>query len=423
METIECTQLRNILPDHNDTPINITLSTPTPLKNYCNGTEKNKTSPANNSDIKKMEDYITKKYDEAALNHLRRQILKEVTQNVDEKINSHKLDKTNTSDTTTLLKTHIQTLVSEIYFLRSELQEKNVIIKSLIALNSKSSTTLKQVFSEPPINTYPNLNNDKNSKSLLNVPGKESSIDFQVKESHLVQPEEERSVLIPISDREEESDTFVSDKQSKAETVPLSDAIIKKNEQKDILAKKEEISKNNDGLEPAEKTSDEKCIFIVGDSIIKNVNGYEVSGKTDHCRVYIRPSLGAKVRCMEDHIKLVLKDKPDHIIFHIGTNDIPPNKNSEEIANSIIELVLSAKSEPCDVSISNIVVRKDRHQNKCQEVNDHLKEKCREKNINLIDHSKSIKPQHLNKSRLHLTKKGTSILSSTFIREIKNIFQ
>ena len=114
METIESTQLRNILLDYYDTPINITLRIPTPLKNYCNGTEKNKTSPANNSDIKKMEDYITKKYDEAALNHLRRQILKEVTQNVDEKINSHKLDKTNTSDTTALLKTHIQT--SDLFF-------------------------------------------------------------------------------------------------------------------------------------------------------------------------------------------------------------------------------------------------------------------------------------------------------------------
>ena len=267
------------------------------------------------------------------------------------------------------------------------------------------------------------MNNDKNSKFLLNVPGKESSIDFQVKESHVVQPKEERSVLIPISVSEEESDTSVSDKQSKAETVPLSNAIINKNEQKDILAKKEQINKNNDGLEPAEKTSDEKRIFIVGDSIIKNVNGYEVSGKTDHCRVYIRPFLGAKVRCMEDHIKPVLRDKPDHIIFHIGTNEFPSNKNREVIANSIIKLVLSAKSESCDVSISNIVVWKDRHQNKCQEVNDHLKEKCREKKINLIDHSKSIKPQYLNKSRLHLTKKGTSILSSTFIREIKNIFQ
>ena len=91
------------------------------------------------------------------------------------------------------------------------------------------------------------MNNDKNIKSLLNVPGK--------------------------------------DKQSKAKTVPVSDAIINKNEQKDILAKKEEINKNNDGLEPAEKTSDEKRTSTIGDSIIKNVNGYEVSGKTDHCRV------------------------------------------------------------------------------------------------------------------------------------------
>ena len=60
METIESAQLRNTLLDHYDTPINITLSTPTPLKNYCNGAEKNKTSQANNSDIKKMEDYINK---------------------------------------------------------------------------------------------------------------------------------------------------------------------------------------------------------------------------------------------------------------------------------------------------------------------------------------------------------------------------
>ena len=366
------------------------MTTPTPLKNYCNGTEKNKTSPANNSDIKKMEDYITKKYDEAALNDLRRQILKEVTQNVGEKINSHKLDKANTSDTSALLKTHIQTLVNEIYFLRSELQEKNVIIKSLIALNSKSNTTSKQVFSEPPINTYPNFNYDKNSKSLLNVLGKESSNDFQVKESHVVQPEEEHRVLIPLSDREEESNTSVSDKQSKAEMVPLSDAIINKNEQKDILAKKEEINKNNDGLGPAQKTSDEKRIFIVGDSIIKNLNGYEVSGKTDYCRVYIRPSLGAKVRCIEDHIKPVLRDKPDHIIFHIDTNNTPSNKNSEDIANSIIELVLSAKSESSDASIPNVAVRKDRHHDKFRNGSVESRQLCNHRIISIYSYYKNI---------------------------------
>ena len=33
---------------------------------------------------------------------------------------------------------------------------------------------------------------------------------------------------------------------------------------------------------------------------------------------------------------------------------------------------------------------------------------CTNKNINLIDHSKNIKHQHLNKLKLHLTKRGTN---------------
>ena len=133
-----------------------------------------------------------------------------------------------------------------------------------------------------------------------------------------------------------------------------------------------------------QKKSDEKRVFIVGDSIINNVNGYDVSGKTELCRVYIRPSLGAKVRWIKDHIKPVIRDNPDHVIFLIGTNDVPSDKSAEDIAKSIVELALSAKYASCDVSISNIVVRKDRHQNKCQEVNDHLKEICVEKILTLL---------------------------------------
>ena len=63
------------------------------------------------------------------------------------------------------------------------------------------------------------------------------------------------------------------------------------------------------------------------------------------------------------------------------------------------------------------------HQHKAQEVNYHLKEICANKSINLIDHSKDIKHHHLNKLTLHLTKGGTNILSTTFVREISNIFQ
>ena len=71
---------------------------------------------------------------------------------------------------------------------------------------------------------------------------------------------------------------------------------------------------------------------------------------------------------------------------------------------------MSAKSPACDVSISNIITKKDKHQHKVQESNNHLKDMCTNKNIKLIDHSKNIKHKHLNKSKLHLPKRGTNIL-------------
>ena len=126
---------------------------------------------------------------------------------------------------------------------------------------------------------------------------------------------------------------------------------------------------------------------------------------------------------MVDHVKSVMRHEPDRIIFQIETNDIPSDKDAGDIAKSIVDLATSAKSPTCDVSLSNIITRKDKYQHKPQEVNNPLKEMCRNKNINLIDHSKNIKHQHLNKSKLHLTKRGTNILSTTFVREISNTFQ
>ena len=164
-------------------------------------------------------------------------------------------------------------------------------------------------------------------------------------------------------------------------------AVKKLTENKDVNSVENII--NNERTDKA--PSGEKRVFIVGDSIIKHINGYEISG-----------NIGTNC--------------------HIGTNDLPSGKGSKDIAKAIINLAISMKTQSRGVSISGITVRKDKHQNKVQEINDQLRDLCQANNINFIDHSKSIKPQHLNKSRLHLTRRGTSILSTTFVREISNIF-
>ena len=66
----------------------------------------------------------------------------------------------------------------------------------------------------------------------------------------------------------------------------------------------------------------------------------------------------------------------------------------------ILDLAIWSKSTTRDVS--NILIRKVKHQKKAQEVNSYLKEQCKEFHIHYINHEKSLKPQHLNKLRLHL---------------------
>ena len=81
------------------------------------------------------------------------------------------------------------------------------------------------------------------------------------------------------------------------------------------------------------------------------------------------------------------------------------------------------KGKNCDVSISNIILRTDnkKFNQKDQEVNTHLKDMCKDKNICLIDHTNKIKVQHLNKSNLHLNKRGSNVLSITFVNELSRI--
>ena len=105
---------------------------------------------------------------------------------------------------------------------------------------------------------------------------------------------------------------------------------------------------------------------------------------------------------MQDYVKPSFRGNPHHLIIHVDTNDISTNKQPEQIVKSIVELALSVKSNSCDVTLSNITVRNDGHQRKVVETSRHLKEICKENNICLIQHDKTIISRHLNGSKPHL---------------------
>ena len=147
------------------------------------------------------------------------------------------------------------------------------------------------------------------------------------------------------------------------------------------------------------------------------------SKSLENCKTYVKSFSGAKIRDMQDYVKPTIRESPDQIIVHVGTNDLASNKRLEQIADSIIGVATSLKSDTCDVLVSSITVRNDQHRKKVAEVNIVLKELCKEKKLYYINHEKKITVKHLNGSKLHLNKKGTSILLNTFIESISNALQ
>ena len=81
---------------------------------------------------------------------------------------------------------------------------------------------------------------------------------------------------------------------------------------------------------------------MLGDSMIKNLKGWEMSKKLKN--VYVRHFAGAKVRCMKDHIKPTLREKPNFIVLHVGTNDLVSDRPPDLIAKSIVDVASSMKN-------------------------------------------------------------------------------
>ena len=84
----------------------------------------------------------------------------------------------------------------------------------------------------------------------------------------------------------------------------------------------------------------------------------------------------------------------------------------------------SLKDNSHDVSVSSIIVRIDNSNlnEKGCEANANLREICKERKLNLINHSKKIKPNYLNRDNLHLNQKGSKVLRDAFLKEISNVF-
>ena len=105
-------------------------------------------------------------------------------------------------------------------------------------------------------------------------------------------------------------------------------------------------------------------------------------------------------------------------MLHLGTNDLVFDRPPDLIAKLIVDVASSMKNENYDVTVSKNIVRPDLFKEKANEVNDYLSKLCMERNIYLIDHSKTLKTQHLNRSN----RRGAPISQNTVRKFLSKMF-
>ena len=154
--------------------------------------------------------------------------------------------------------------------------------------------------------------------------------------------------------------------------------------------------------------------------MIKHVEGWQLSKSTNQ-KVYVRSFTGAKVKCMKDYIKPCIQENdPDHVIMHVGTNEMNSELPPERIAKSVIHVAKNVKTDTRSVSISGIIPRNDNFNNKVMEVNKELAKMCKREKFQFLEHSNINPKAHLNKSKVHLNRNGYIKLGKNVANFINN---
>ena len=165
------------------------------------------------------------------------------------------------------------------------------------------------------------------------------------------------------------------------------------------------------------KSNQSKFAFILGDSMVKDVDGYLLTGSINiKFIVKVRPFSSAKALDTEDYAKPTKRDfNPDLYILHIGKNDLLLDDTPEVISSRIIDTAKSLMTEKNKIVISNIVPRGDKYREKGEMPSKVINEACCKKNIPVINHD-NINP---NRSKFHFNNCGNSV----FVKNIRNFLR
>ena len=167
------------------------------------------------------------------------------------------------------------------------------------------------------------------------------------------------------------------------------------------------------------KQKKNKNICIISDSMVKHITG---PGISENDQVQVKTHSGAATQDIIDYIKPTIRQKPDIAFIHSGTNDLTKDMNTMSRVRKVVAAVKKIDTEgKIKLGFSGIAARGDI--NKEEDIvitNNRLEKYCKGNEFFFINNS-NIDLSCLNKSKLHLSRKGTHYLAKNFRKHIFNI--
>ena len=160
----------------------------------------------------------------------------------------------------------------------------------------------------------------------------------------------------------------------------------------------------------------EKNIVVIGDSIMKNVNGRDLSRVNS---VKIRPHPGASTEDPIDHIKPAMPKNHDIVVIDTGTNDLQNNCNIVKKAKKLVSAVKEVdKDNSRKIAFSSIINREDEDfKDNINDVNNKLKKTSAIQQVWILLAIQIL----MDRGKLHLNRKGTAALAKIFCRFIRSL--
>ena len=175
--------------------------------------------------------------------------------------------------------------------------------------------------------------------------------------------------------------------------------------------------KNNHNVKRDKRNARNNKVEIIGDSML---NGLIDDKLSKHNTIKTVKHPGWTSNDLKHEVMKTIENKPNLIIFHVGTNDITNNVDTIANYQAVINKIIK-KSPQSNMAISSVIKRLDRKNidKKVITLNEKLKKLCEENHIDYINND-NVDESCLGERKLHLGTKGNAYLASNFIKYVKS---